>query len=179
MTIIWTDMDRYGQIYDHYIPMTMILYSISMWQHLQHIPLRWWWWWYDHDMFEDPMWLGRSMWFLIGSHWLPWCSTKSRRLRHWGCHGGCAGGGNGHCIEDSALKGAGERLVAGKFPRRQRLPVLIHSWLVVSNSLKNMKVNWDDYSQYIYIYIDGKIKMLQNTNHIWYDEYQNFFIHNW
>ena len=34
------------------------------------------------------------------------------------------------------------------------------NWLLVSNPMKNMKVTWDDYSQYI-----RKIKfMFQNTN---------------
>ena len=37
-----------------------------------------------------------------------------------------------------------------------------HYWLVVSTPLKNMKVNWDDYSQYM-----GKLKMFQTTNHWW------------
>jgi len=27
---------------------------------------------------------------------------------------------------------------------------MIHSWLVVSIPLKNMKVSWDDYSQYMF-----------------------------
>ena len=35
-------------------------------------------------------------------------------------------------------------------------------WLVVSIPLKNMKVNWDDYSQYM-----EKIKMFQTINQIW------------
>ena len=34
-------------------------------------------------------------------------------------------------------------------------------WLVVPNPLKNMKVNWDDYSQYV-----GKYKMFQTTNQL-------------
>jgi len=29
------------------------------------------------------------------------------------------------------------------------LIIYIHSWLVVSTPLKNMKVSWDDYSQYM------------------------------
>ena len=43
----------------------------------------------------------------------------------------------------------------------------IHSWLVVSTPLENMKVNWDDYSQYM-----EKQKMFQTTNQvIYYDNY--------
>ena len=34
-------------------------------------------------------------------------------------------------------------------------------WLVVSTPLKNMKVNWDDYSQYM-----EKQKMFQTTNQV-------------
>ena len=36
-------------------------------------------------------------------------------------------------------------------------------WLVVGTPLKNMKVNWDDYSIYLEIY-----KMVQTTNQLWY-----------
>ena len=51
------------------------------------------------------------------------------------------------------------------------------SWLVLWIPLKNMKVNWDDYSQYvyIYIYIHGKWKMIQTTHQYqWSSSIANF-----
>jgi len=45
--------------------------------------------------------------------------------------------------------------------------IYIHIWLVVSTPLKNIKVSWDDYSQYMENY-----KMFQNTNQICIPTYQ-------
>ena len=43
-------------------------------------------------------------------------------------------------------------------------------WLVVSTPLKNMKVNWDDYSQYFW---ENKIDGNQTTNQYWLLHQQN------
>ena len=49
------------------------------------------------------------------------------------------------------------------FPNLGSMGVSIHSWLVVWTPLKNMKVNWDDYSQYIW---ENAKLMFQTTNQI-------------
>jgi hypothetical protein len=41
----------------------------------------------------------------------------------------------------------------------------MNNWLVVSTPLKNMKVSWDDYSQY------GKIKHVPNHQPVYNDIY--------
>ena len=57
----------------------------------------------------------------------------------------------------------GQTIIDGDFPILQNCFNMVWEsrryWLVVSTPLKNMKVNWDDYSKYM-----GKLKMFQTTN---------------
>ena len=83
---------------------------------------------------------GRFFWEAPPCRW-NWSPTHSKRLTQ-------------HCSINGHIVGRFNPLV-------NPLICVYHSWLVVSTPLKNMKVSWDDYAQYMK-------KMFQTTNQILY-----------